>query len=573
MTFEIQNDYQFRLAIGELDRRQEEALRIFRPQLNQLPFLLSDASEKVLRGGNRSGKTTTVAAEVASAATGIPLYGPDGEELPFLYPRRPLMIWTIGYDERHIARIQKKLFRPGVFRCLRDPETGRLRAWNPLDEEDMAREDETVPSPPFIPPRLVDPTGWAWDGKVEGCFRMCRLKNGTEIHAFASGAEAGQGEAVDIVWIDEDIKIEGHVEEWQARLTDNRGRLLWSVWPHTVNNALRLMSKRAEQQKDREHPNVFETVIKQSENPFLPPEEVQKRIEGWRAKGEAIVRARDAGEFVDDLVLVFPGYTEEVHCLPSHPSVPRDRLETFLAARNFKVPITWTNYLVLDPGHTHPAVLLAAVPPPEEFGFRVVIWDEICESRIDAIDVAEIASEKMAGRTFQTFLIDYRAGRQKGMAGGKRTVDLWEDAFAAKRLKSQTTDSGFTFGSDDITARNMIVRRWLGKGPDGFPALRLIEGTTPTTQNQFHLYKKRVAQEDVKDEVVDKHNDTMDCLGYLAAFGPEYVEPESIEPTWNAAYRQFKKMHVPRHGDNTVYVGAGAAPNEPVLSGVPDFGF
>ncbi len=105
---------------AENKRREGEALRLWRPMPTQLPFLMSDATERIVRGGNRGGKTILASAEVASAATGIPLIGLDGKELPYRYPKRPLTIWIIGFDQKHIARIYKFLFTAGIFEKFRN---------------------------------------------------------------------------------------------------------------------------------------------------------------------------------------------------------------------------------------------------------------------------------------------------------------------------------------------------------------------------------------------------------------------------------------------------------------------
>jgi hypothetical protein len=54
-------------AVVEEDSRAKEALRVYRPTDKQLPFHLSAAPEKILRGGKRAGKTMAVAAEFAMA--------------------------------------------------------------------------------------------------------------------------------------------------------------------------------------------------------------------------------------------------------------------------------------------------------------------------------------------------------------------------------------------------------------------------------------------------------------------------------------------------------------------------
>lgn len=553
----IRDQSDFSAVASELSRRRQEGLRLYRSLPTQMPFHLSRASERIVRGGNRSGKTMCAAAEFASAVTRIPILGPDDNPLPFKYPAdEPMTTWVIGYDEPHIARIYRKLFMPGLFRVIRDLKTKQLRAWRPWEKEDKEREDETKPSPPLIPERLVDPKGWAWENKAAQVFSVCRLTNGTSIYAFPSGGAAGQGDAVHLLWIDEDIKIPSHVQEWEARLSDVKGRLIWSVWPHTSNNALIDLSKRAKVQQHREDPDVFEIVLKFSDNPHIDEDEKRKRLEGWDAD---TAKSRDEGEFALDNVLVFPTFNADVHCVPSEMEKP-DRLELFLRDRNYQVPIDWTNYLVVDPGHTQPAVLFAAVPPPWEFGDHVVIYDEIYVPRLEPRELARMVRDRSMGRVFEDFLIDFRAGRQTNLGFGKTTRQGWEEAFTECGLRSRKSGHSFTYGSDNVDARNMEVRGWLAANAEGMPKLRLIRFTTPGTQKEFGLYKKRVSKEDnVREEVVAENDHAMSCLGYLAAYNPQYaIHDAKSEPT-DPIVKLWKKLE---HKDEpeSEFVSMGGGP-------------
>src|SRR6187455_363086 len=107
---------------------------------------------------HNSGKSMSSFAETASAATTQPIIGWDGYPLPQKYPtNRPLLIWVVGYDERHIGgTIYRMLFKPGAFRIIQDRTTGEWRAWKPWELADKLREEETRPAPPLIPPRLID---------------------------------------------------------------------------------------------------------------------------------------------------------------------------------------------------------------------------------------------------------------------------------------------------------------------------------------------------------------------------------------------------------------------------------
>ena len=473
--------------LGEKGRRADEGLRRYRPMPSQVPFHHSKASEKVLRGGVRSGKTTALAAEVASAATGTPLLDPDGNELPFLYPKnRPLLIWVIGYDEKHIGRIHRKLFRPGLFKIIKDKETGEMRAWRPWEEADLAREDETVQSEPLIPERFIKET--SWENKGERAFTVCRLQNDTEIHAFPSGAEAGQGEAVDIIWIDEDIKYPKHLDEWLSRLSDVRGKLLWSVWPHSANDGLINMSRRAEEQSSLDEPDVYEQVLKFSDNPYIPRDEKRKRIAAW---GPTVSRSRDKGEFLTDTVLVFPTFHIDIHGVGG-TACPRD-IEVALRDNAMMPPWRWTNYLVLDPGHTQPALIMATIPPPE-FGDHVVIFDEIYIPTSDATDMAKEVTRKAGNVTWQAFIIDPRSGRRTPEGFSITVKKNYSDKFQAERITSTDTGVEFIPGSDNIGARNMLVRDWLAVRENGSSKLLIVGEATSAMQREFCLYKKKVTR-------------------------------------------------------------------------------
>lgn len=550
----LRTDKEFTEAMAERERRKEEAIYLYRAMPSQLPFHLSKASEKVVRGGNRSGKTTCMMCEIASAVMGVPLHGPDGEELPFLYPKdRPLLVWLIGYDARHIGRMWHKLFAPGLFKLVRDEETGELRPWRPWEPEDAVRESELVPAPPLIPPRMIKE--WAWENKAERAFTVCRLHNGTEIYAFSSGSEAATGDPVDIIGIDEAIKYPKHVAEWQARLSDNRGKLLWSSWPRMSNSALKDMCDRAAAQSDWKFPDVIEICLRFSDNPYQPADEKRKRLAGW---SDVERRARDLGEFVTDLTLVFPSFHSDVQGLPS--KMPRDLLEDFLAKRNWQVPLDWTNYLTIDPGHAHLAVLFASIPPPE-LGDHIVIWGELCTPHLDADQVAIEVNRLAPNRMWEAFYMDKRGGRRTTEGLGKDIRTIYTEGFQRQGLESKLSGNSFIFGCDDISARNMLVRTCLRPQERQGPKLRFISGAIPSTLKEFGLYNKRVTRDDIKDEVDDKNNHSMDALGYLVAANPIYVVPvqgTGMSPRLKA-YLAFEKRYAPKQTES-VYMGPGAAP-------------
>ena len=356
-------------------------VRLYRPRPEQLPFHLSKAPRRLVRGGNRSGKTIAAACEFASALTRIPIAQDDDKLVPFQFPKdRPIIAWMIGFDERHIARMYRKLFRPGLFKIIIDRGTREWRAWKPWLPEDAAREKETKPSPPLIDPLPINKGGrfveeWAWTKKGQRIFSVCRFKGGSEIYAFTSGGKAAQGDAVDVLWIDEDIEFEDSVQEWEARLADNHGKLIWSAWPHSRNGAIKLMAKRAQEQAGKQKPDVEEWVLKFSNNPYIDGDQKRILLEGWAAKSDAEVQTRDNGSFMDGLQLVFPTYDQDYHGLP-RATMHRDALDRWMEAHEYVIPDDWSRYVVVDPGTQHPAAIVAVIPPPE-IGDYVIIEKEV----------------------------------------------------------------------------------------------------------------------------------------------------------------------------------------------------
>jgi hypothetical protein len=555
---------QERLAgiVAENQRRSSEALRIFRPMLTQLPFFTSKASERIVRGGNRSGKSMSAFAELASAATQTPITAADGTQVPYKYPKRPLLIWVIGYDQAHIGgTIHRMLFRPGAFKTICDRQTGLLRAFDPEDADDIVREKngECQQSQPLIPERMIDPSGWAWENKGERVFTVCRLTNGTEIHAFSSKAEPKQGDPVDVIHIDEDVASPRHIGEWQARLSDTAGRLWWSAFPHSKNEALIDLSERANEQRNWAKPDVEEIQLTFSGNPFIDADEKRKRLQGW---SEDEQKARDLGEFSTDNVLVYPDFSKAVHASPPEELGNDDAIDAILRSRGAP-PSNWTRYLALDPGHSRSAVLFLAVPPPE-FGDAVIVYNELYLRNHDAESLAVKVRDKVAGQPIQTFIIDNRAGRQTPMGFNHTVYEQYQMAFRKFGIHSVSGGCRFEPGSDNVDGRLGLVRAWLKPRHAGQgrmrAILRIMADRCPNTCREFLLYKKRVVSDAVKEEPISKNDHLMDNLGYLAAHDPQYISPVMGGGEATAAYRYFQTRRSKRNAgrDKSVHMGPTA---------------
>lgn len=514
---------------------------------------------------HNSGKSVSASAAIASAATGIPITGADGVEIPYQYRtdrEDPFVIWCIGYGVDHIGSpIYRLLFRGGAFKIIRDKITNEWRSWRPWEPEDAAREQEARPAPPFIPRRFIKHIGW--ERKSQNVFSIITLENNTEIYAFTSNSDPKQGDKVDLIWIDEDIEYPDFVEEWQARISDSRGRLIWSAFPHSKNEALTKMSKRAELEVEQgvEKPDIHETVIAFSDNPFIPPDEKRKRLKAW-ADSPDTIRARDQGSYLVDNVLIYPTYSKHIHCTPAESIDLDDDVDRCMRARNGVPPSDWTRYLVLDPGHVRPAILLGAVPPPD-MGDALVIYDEVAATRVDAMQLALLALPKVRGQFFEAFLVDPNAGRMTPMGYGHTVSTQYSRAFEELGCRSRMSGSSFILASDNVAAGIGAVRGMLTLSARGKPRLRVYLPSCPSLNRQMEAYRKKFIDKRLVVDEPEKRqtSDFVDCLRYLAAYNPTWVPLEKAHAEGSSAYRRFQLMknrRVKQEESTGVHMGPGS---------------
>jgi len=510
---------------AELKGRRLESLRLYEPMPSQELIHACRASERIVLGGNRSGKSLSTFVEDARAVTGTDPYKK--------YPERDGNLIVVGRNWPHIGLVAyPMLLKAGAFKIIKDLETGEWRAFRPSQDAD--RLAQAKPAPPLIPPRMVSDIAWVL--KNAGYCQRVTLHNGWTIHFFSSEGEPPQGFQADLIHLDEDVANPAWVGEMQARLADRKGRLIWSAMPHSKNDALLGLCERADKEAEEGKPNpaIQKFVLRFLDNQHIDQEEKAKNIARWSSLGVDELRMRAEGEFTQDSILMYPSFNPVVHTLP------RSTLEGGL------VPPDWTRFVSIDPGHAVMACLFAAVPPDERF---VLVYDELYIRHANALIWGEAFAAKCEGQHFYAFIMDMHGGTLRDLGSGRLPADLYSEQLRDRNVRSQLTGTRFLPGSDDIMARTALVRQMLHIRGDGAPRLMFLESSVPELYRELKRYKKKVIASNSGPFVTDMPNTRGDvhavqCLEYLCAYEPKYHPPPlkpGPEPWWVKWLAERKK--------------------------------
>jgi len=523
---------------SELRERKLESLRLYRPNPNQEAIHACTASEILVIGGNRSGKSLSTFVEDARCVTNQDPYGK--------YPKEGILV-IVGKDWKHIGLVVvPMLFRAGAFRIIKDENTGEWRAYNPVTDEH--RKGETKPAPPLIPPRFVKATSWVL--KSANYMQYCKLHTGWEIHFFSSEGEPVQGFQCDRAHVDEDINNENWVPELQARLVDRKGVFTWSAMPHSTNNALLGLKERADasEQALGEKSIIRQFRLRMLDNPYLDTTEKAKSLERWAALGEDVLRMRAEGDFITDSVLVYPNFDMRIHGM--------DRSEL----PNMQVPREWCRYAVIDPGHAVTAVLFCAVPPTEDYW---LVYDQLYLRQSNAEVFGEEFAKKVRDWNFHAFIIDAHGGRLRDIGSGRLPSEQYTEQLVKRGIRSQITGASFLAGCDDIIARTESSRTAMHIRPTGTPILRVLRNSCPDLEREIKRYRKLVNYVAGTAIVTDRPNTKGEvhlcqCLEYLCAYRPRYHAPRiqngEVEPWW-VKWQKERRKRLGEDGPGFVFLG------------------
>ena len=439
-----------------------------------------------------------------------PIIFADGSEhyvRELAWSNRPVVVWLIGNLLSHIGQtVHRLLCRAGAFDMVRDPKTGLWRAWQPgrFPEDADIPPNLRKPAPPFIPASEI--ASESWENKKAYEFESMTLKDGSVAYGFASSGEVKRGDPVNMIAIDETIQDSTHYPEYQSRISDRKGRIVWSTYPFMGTPALIDLNRRAVQQRDdfdkgrRKFMDVQHFVFRGSDSPFVDEDEKRKRREGWSL---AEYRARDLGEFISDTIRAYPDFDSNLHCVDyGDESGLNDKVTAAMKANNWLPPSDWRVDLILDPGTTRPSLLWVAIPPPAFWDHKEpyhVVYKELAKPGISAATMAYLAKEFDPTRVYVNFVGDAKAGDQTPMGFQHSVFEEYTKEFNRAGLRCSETGGMFLRGETTWVVRSMQLKVLMRRRLCGRPRLRILKHACPALVSQLERVVKKVSKEDVQD--------------------------------------------------------------------------
>lgn len=550
----------YRQVLAEVARRKIEALKLYEPLEGQEAFHACKARRRLLRAGNRAGKTLVCAVEAARALTGRDPHN----KFPLMNGR----LYAVGKDESQLGEVlHRKLFRAGAFKVIRDLETNEWRAFRPWMPADLEREDRAKPAPPLIPERFIKSKSWV--KKAANIPEKFTLVNGWEIDFWSSNSAPPRGSDLDAVWMDEEITNSEWYAEMASRLLDRKGRLWWGATPQTGSVAMTEFHYRCEREEEawrrsgfdpEKEPDAREIVISLHANVHLGAKE-KELLAADLTDEQASVRID--GNYAILGRLMYPEYHARGHDIPW-----------------FDLPSTWTRYAITDPGRQTAAVLFGCVPPKgasfpigvdpvtqrertvtveidDEF---ILLYDEIYALQCNALIYGERMKGKCRDQTVHTFGIDRHGSRLVDLGSGKDVETQYSEALRTNGVRCTTTGSRFTWCSDDVKGGEESVRFYLHvRAARALPRLFTLDAKNrlPNFKWEIERFARKVDPQGNITDVAETRGRVhqMANLRYLCAMRPKYHEPRASDPRMNFAVRRFKAKQRRGAGDGSVTLG------------------
>ena len=517
--------------------RKENQIRYYKPvSEDAMRIHMTPADLVGIGGGNGSGKSESVLAEMIMCATGIfpdhmkakleAEYGPDWWKVKSPGPMNCRVIIASLTSMLEMTFLPKLRWNEwtGVL-----PEGGDKGHWG------------------WIPKHCLIDGKWdaSWKGKTNLlCFKNFHPITGEErgvsrVQFMSNDQDAKNmvGNDLQFVMLDEPSTHPVFLEN-QARTMRGNGRIFLSMtWPDDPTIPVdwifdEIYDPGNKQVKDMlltgTPPNIEWMELKTRDNAHLNQEKVEKQAGRWDAKMQAV---RLEGKPIRFSNLVHPLYTgpdnEKVWCLDDTQEVYLDSNEccmtcggrntvAFCHTYDFEVDQSWPVVYILDPHPRKPHMMQWVVIDPNDN-----MW-QIAELSVDdtpdemAKQVKDIEYDMRLDVKLR--LIDPNMGRSPSSA--KERGVTWQDEFAKSGIVCEL--------ANDSSVGRAKVDEWLKPDPYTHePRLYIHESCVNTIfqMKRFRWDEFKVTQEkDQKQVTKQKDDDFPTNLKYLANRDPVYKE-------------------------------------------------
>ncbi len=499
---------------------------------------------RVIRGGNRSGKTQIAAFEFARIARGLQV------SRSYFRPPAPhrgkLEMLVVGLDYTQIGEvIYPKLFGPAPYskwkfacpkckhvnfqpasRCpkpsimLKGQKDGGIEAWEgQVVCEECGWSQKTCDCPkgwrwdasPLIPPNEIQRLAWLDKGKNIPAYVETSAARINFLSA-ASGRQHFQGARWHIVWIDEELGDDaaGVWSEILRGTMDWGGTVIWSATPLARQDALQDLHDRAV----ANDPEVCETVVGLAHNHHIDLKDREEVAKSWPRDQW---KCRIKGEFYAMEGVIYPEFKWDVHVVkPWNIHLPQN-------ATNF----TW--YRSIDPGLGTTAVLWFAVDKDENY----VITDELYLKSGNLNELVRMIREIDAGLHIDDTTIDPSDQKSLTCPEGLRVVLSRDYQIPCHSRFGRSVEQGIFRVKEDL-----IVK------PGASRARFSVFSTCTNFIREFQMYRRgeEKAGADKSDKPVKRRDHGPDAARMRIMSGLRFRAVRQIEHDgMNAAMRHYYK--------------------------------
>ena len=499
----IQRVAELRAQIAE---QNAEALAIYQPLPKVEEWHKSKAQWRILDGGNRSGKTTAGAVEVAWWFT---------HSHPYFSTPRPCNILCVENTWTLVGNpMWEKMSLPNGLKM--GPET-----------------------PPIIPGRCIDSISFENAGMNIPKRVTSIFGDRIDFRSADSGRTKFEGSEWDLVWIDEEMPDPLIFDEVQRGLVDRGGRGIWTFTPLARSlKALQLHEDAADPDGGMD---VFESQISILDNPHL---NVKARDAFIASIPEEYYDTRVYGEFLILEGLVYGEWSKKLHEIGRSQFLEYDQGHP--------------RVIIIDPGYADPCAVLWAMLLPGE-PRRVILYREFYRRRQTVKEVVKHIAMASSNDPLVKAIID-PSSLKKGQDGHDCLFDQYAKAFRDHGVMNAMTGRPLqlTLAVNSIESGYYRVKEMLVPDEEGIPGIRAVEDLVSFKKELGrHRWGDETEKRDIPKKPIDRDNHLLDGLRYLCADLPPYSRPENASMSRSARLVEWyqEQQRVDRGGDSITIGG------------------